>query len=309
MPTSPTHPRWWTPLTKYAGVSALLLGRMTTDWGIPFPVAPILAALCAGLVGVILGLPALRVRGVNLAVVTIASAIAIQSFYFENNQLNGGVSGTRVSGPYLFGLDLRIGNGHGYPRVQFGILCLVVLTVTAVGVANLRRSRLGARMVAVRADERLAAANGINVASVKLLGWAIGSCIAGLAGAMLGYQQTVISGDTFDVVTSILIFGTCYIAGITTVSGALLAGLVGSGGLLFVFINSHVQLSNYYLLVSGIALIFTVIRHPEGIGGAAQEPIRRLAAAIWRRVRPVLHHPPVRRSPQLPKPERERVAP
>ncbi|HXO56393.1 MAG TPA: ABC transporter permease, partial [Mycobacterium sp.] len=133
-----------------AGVSALMLARMTTEWGIPFPIAPILAALCAGVLGVVVGLPAVRVRGVNLAVVTIVAAIAIDSVYFDNNALNGGTAGATVSGPRLFGLDLRIGSGNGYPRVQFGILVLVVLTLTAVGVANLRRSRLGAQMLAVR---------------------------------------------------------------------------------------------------------------------------------------------------------------
>ncbi|MCW2525390.1 MAG: transporter [Pseudonocardiales bacterium] len=269
-----------------AGVSALLLARMTTTWHIPFPVAPILAALCAGVVGVAVGLPALRVRGVNLAVVTIATAIAIESVYFHNNQLNGGNAGARVSGPYLFGLDLRIGSGDGYPRIQFGILCLVVLTLVGVGVANLRRSRLGAQMLAVRANERSAAANGINVARVKLLGFAIAACIAGLGGAMLGYQQTAVSGDSFDPLTSILLFAVCYIAGITTVAGAVVAGLVGSNGLIFVLIDRQISFGNYYLLITGLLLIFAIIRHPEGVGGAAQEPLERVARRVFRRVRP-----------------------
>jgi ABC-type branched-subunit amino acid transport system permease subunit len=264
---------------------------MTTDWGIPFPFAPILSALAAGVVGTLVGLPALRVRGVNLAVVTIAAAIAIQSVYFENNALNGGTSGAKVSGPSLFGLDLRIGSGDGYPRIQFGILCLVVLTLTGIGVANLRRSRLGAQMLAVRADERSAAANGINVARVKLLGFAVGSCVAGLGGAMLGYQQTAISGDSFDVLTSIMLFGVCYIAGITTVAGAIVAGIVGSNGLVFVFTDRLISFGNYYLLVTGLMLIFAVIRHPEGIGGAAQEPLKRLARAVFRRRAPAPETP------------------
>ncbi|HVV08393.1 ABC transporter permease [Amycolatopsis sp.] len=274
-----------------AGLSALLLARMTTDWGIPFPFAPILSALAAGVVGTLVGLPALRVRGVNLAVVTIATAIAIQSVYFENNALNGGTSGAKVTGPSLFGLDLRIGSGDGYPRIQFGILCLVVLTLTGIGVANLRRSRLGAQMLAVRADERSAAANGINVARVKLLGFAVGSCIAGLGGAMLGYQQTAISGDSFDVLTSIMLFGVCYIAGITTVAGAVVAGIVGSNGLVFVITDRLISFGDYYLLVTGLMLIFAVIRHPEGIGGAAQEPLKRLARAVFRRRAPETREP------------------
>jgi ABC-type branched-subunit amino acid transport system permease subunit len=265
-----------------AGVSALLLSQMTTHWGIPFPFAPILAALCAGVVGVVVGLPAVRVRGVNLAVVTIATAIAIESVYFHNNSLNGGTGGARVSGPSLFGLDLRIGNGHGYPRVQFGILCLIVLTLVALGVANLRRSRLGAQMLAVRANERSAAANGINVARTKLVGFAIAASIAGLGGAMLGYEQTAVSGDSFDALTSILLFAICYIAGITTIAGAVIAGLVGSNGLVFVIIDRQISFGNYYLLVTGLLLVFAIIRHPEGAGGAIQEPLGRLAARFRR---------------------------
>jgi ABC-type branched-subunit amino acid transport system permease subunit len=288
-----------------AGVAALLLARMTTDWGIPFPFAPILAALAAGAIGVAVGLPALRVRGVNLAVVTIVSAVAIESFYFENNSLDGGTSGASVSGPRLFGFDLRIGNGHDYPRVQFGILCLIVLTLTAAGVANLRRSRLGAQMLAVRANERSAAANGINVARVKLLGWAIGSCIAGLGGAMLGYQQTAISGDSFDVLTSILIFAICYVAGITTVTGAIVAGIVGSNGLLYVIINRQISFGNYYLLITGVMLIFAVIRHPEGIGGAVQDPLKRLARLLIKsRLPPSSEKRAGRPSPVVSAPER-----
>jgi ABC-type branched-subunit amino acid transport system permease subunit len=268
-----------------AGVSALLLARMTTQWGIGFPLAPVLAALCAAVIGVLIGLPALRVRGVNLAVVTIAAAVAIDSLYFQNVVINGGTVGAAVAGPRLLGIDLRIGSGSEYPRLQFGILALIVLTLVALGVANLRRSRLGARMLAVRANERSAAANGINVAAVKLAGFAIAAFIAGLAGAMLGYQQVVVSGQSFDVLTSILIFAVCYISGITTVAGAIVAGLAGTNGLIFVIINRQVNFGSYYLLITGLLLMFAIVRHPEGIGGAVQEPLRRLALRLLRRGR------------------------
>jgi branched-subunit amino acid ABC-type transport system permease component len=263
-----------------AGASALFMARLTTEWGVPFPIAPIVAALFATLIGVIIGIPALRVRGVNLAIVTVAAGVAISSVYFENNALNGGASGATVSGPTLFGLNLQIGSGGTYPRVQFGLLILVVLVIIGVWVANLRRSRLGAKMLAVRANERGAAANGINVAQVKLIGFAIGSFIAGLGGAFLAYQQTTVTGDSFDALTSIMLFATCYIAGITTVAGALVAGFIGNNGLLYVIINNRVSFGNYYLLITGLLLVFAVIRHPEGIGGVAQEALKRL---IFRR--------------------------
>ncbi|HVW41691.1 MAG TPA: ABC transporter permease [Amycolatopsis sp.] len=290
-----------------AGVSALLLARMTTDWGIPFPIAPLLSALAAGVVGVLVGLPALRVRGVYLAVVTIAMAVAIESLYFRNNALNGGTSGAKVTGPTLFGLNLQIGAGNEYPRVQFGIVCLVILTLVAVAVANLRRSRLGAKMLAVRANERSAAANGINVARVKLIGFGIGSSIAGLGGAMLGYQQTAVSGESFSTLPSIMLFGVAYIAGITTVAGAMVAGLVGSNGLVFVLIDRQISFGDYYLLITGLLLVIATIRHPEGAGGAVQEPLKRLARTVFRRPRPPGEQAPAPAPALSAEPESERV--
>jgi ABC-type branched-subunit amino acid transport system permease subunit len=268
------------------GVSALLLAEMTTVWKIPFPLAPILAALAVTVLGVVIGLPALRVRGVNLAIVTVVMAVAIDSLYFENDSLNGGINGSQVTGPKLFGLNLEIGSGGSYPRIQFGLLCLVVLTLIALGVANLRRSRLGAQMLAVRANERSAAANGVNVARVKLVGFAIAAFIAGLGGALLGYQQTSVSGASFDPLTGILIFAICYIAGITTITGAVVAGLIGSNGLIYVIINRQINFGSYYLLITGLILIFAIIRHPEGLGGTVQEPLERLARRLFRRKPP-----------------------
>jgi ABC-type branched-subunit amino acid transport system permease subunit len=268
------------------GASALLLSEMTTVWKIPFPVAPVLAALAVGLLGVLIGLPALRVRGVNLAIVTVVMAIAVSSVYFNNDSLNGGINGGQVTGPTLFGLNLEIGSGGSYPRIQFGLLCLVVLTLIALGVANLRRSRLGAQMLAVRANERSAAANGINVARVKLIGFGIAACIAGLGGALLGYQQTSVSGDSFDALSGILLFGICYISGITTITGAVAAGLIGSNGLIYVVINRQINFGSYYLLITGLILIFAIIRHPEGLGGTIQEPLERLVRRVSRRKPP-----------------------
>src|SRR6202034_2720298 len=105
---------------------------------------------------------------------------------------------------------------------------------------------------------------------------ALGSFIAGLGGALLAYQQTTVSGDSFDILTSIMLFATCYIAGITTVAGALVAGFIGSNGLLYVIIDNQISFGNYYLVITGLLLVYAVIRHPEGIGGAAQEWLKGL---------------------------------
>ena len=96
-----------------AGVGAFSLSRLTTDLGIPFPIAPILAAAIAGgVVGLVVGLPALRVRGLPLMVATIALAVFLEAFWFRNPSFNGGMQGAPIEQPSLFGIDLKIGAGR-----------------------------------------------------------------------------------------------------------------------------------------------------------------------------------------------------
>ena len=149
-----------------AGVAGFLLGTITTEWGVPFPIAPILAALGATVVGVVVGLPAIRVRGLFVAVVTLAMAYAIEAVWFHNSDYVP-AEGKNITGPTLFGLDLRARVGTDYPRLSFCLLVLVVLVIVALGVAKLRTSRLGSAMLAVRANERSAAGAGINVVRVE----------------------------------------------------------------------------------------------------------------------------------------------
>jgi ABC-type branched-subunit amino acid transport system permease subunit len=182
-----------------AGTAAFALSTIANSWGIPFPVAPILAALFATVLGVIVGLPALRIRGL-VGVVTLTLAAALEWVWFENNSIDGGASGLAVPVPRLFGLNLGIGSGSDFPRPAFGLLCLVVLVLVAVAVAKLRTSRLGSAMLAVRADERSAAASGVNVARVKLTGFAIGAFIAGLGGSLLAYQALNVNDSPFTAI-------------------------------------------------------------------------------------------------------------
>src|SRR5262249_6429544 len=162
-----------------AGVSAFALSGLTESWGVPFPIAPLLAALIATVVGVVVGLPALRLRGLTLGIVTLALAYAIEALWFRNSQFVH-ASGATVKPPSLFGLDLGVGTGHAFPRIEFGLLCLVTLVLIALGVAWLRTSALGSAMLAVRANERSAAGIGVNVTAVKIASFAIASFIAGI---------------------------------------------------------------------------------------------------------------------------------
>jgi ABC-type branched-subunit amino acid transport system ATPase component/branched-subunit amino acid ABC-type transport system permease component len=262
-----------------AGVGAFSLSKLSAGWGIPFPLAPLLAALAATVIGVVIGLPALRIRGLPAAVVTVALAVALEAFWFRNPELNGGLGGSKVPSPHLFGLDLGIGSGEDYPRLPFALLCLVVLLLVGLGVAWLRRSRLGAAMLAVRANERSAAAAGIDVARTKIVAFAIGAFVAGLGGALLGYQQTVADAEMFTAIGGLGLFATAYLAGVTALSGGLVAGVMGAGGLLPVLLDRALSLGEWYDVIMGIGLVLTVITNPEGVVGPAHELAARLRRA------------------------------
>jgi sulfate-transporting ATPase len=272
----------------FAGVSAYILSTFASSWGIPFPVAPIMAALVAAAAGVLIGIPALRVRGLMLGVVTLTFAAGVEAIWFNNNSIDGGASGLAIPTPRLFGMDLGIGSGKDFPRPAFGILCLVVLVLVALGVSWLRTSRLGSAMLAVRADERSAAAAGINVVKVKLIAFAIAAFIAGLGGSLLAYQLGNVTFQDFDAYLGLVTFSVVVVAGITSVSGGILAGVISAGGILVAVISSGVGsggVDNWYGVVAGIGVILTVIFNPDGIVGPTHLFLEQ------RRVRGVLARP------------------
>lgn len=259
-----------------AGVAAFLVGPIANHWNVPFPLAPLLAAVASALLGVVIGLPALRIRGLALAVVTFALAGALEAVWFRNLDIVG--EGVAVKEPKLFGLDLSVGQGAAFPRFTFGLLCLITLILVGVGVGWLRRSRIGAQMLAVRANERSAAAAGVNVVRTKILAFAVGSFIAGIGGSLLAYKLGTVTYEPFSAFAGLAFFGTVYLAGITSVSGGLLAGIIATDGLLFVLLNHVFKSGNWYDTISAILLVLTVIFNPEGVISQPQGVLERWRA-------------------------------
>jgi ABC-type branched-subunit amino acid transport system ATPase component/branched-subunit amino acid ABC-type transport system permease component len=254
-----------------AGVAGFLLGPLTTDWGIPFPIAPIVAALGATVIGVVVGLPALRIRGLPVAIVTLSLAVTVQAVWFQNVELVG-IEATAIVEPKIFGLALGPGSGSEFPRPAFCLMVLAVLIAVALSVAVLRRSRLGGSMLAVRANERSAAASGINVVATKITAFAIGAFIAGIGGSMYGYRLGAVTWDSYDVLLGLSLFAVVYVAGMTSVSGGVLAGVLAAGGILSYAGSQWGSLDiAWYQLLTGVVLIITVIKNPEGIVGRIQE--------------------------------------
>jgi branched-chain amino acid transport system permease protein len=149
-----------------------------------------------------------------------------------------------------------------------GFVYLVVVIALCLLVAQLRRSVLGQQMLAVRANERAAAAAGINVARVKITAYAISSFIAGTAGWMYAYNFGSVSAARFGFLIALGFVAFAYIGGITMVSGAVIGGLVATEGLVPHFFQELLGISgNWTLLVGGLILIVTLIQNPEGIAG------------------------------------------
>ena len=257
-----------------AGVTGFAMSHLAQDHGIGFPAGPIIGILVATVLGFLIGVSALRVRGVSLAIVTLSAAVAIERFGFANSKWGEAITGSRVPLPELFGVKLGFdapfkGLDGKTPSPTFAFLVLAGTVLLALLVANLRRINLGQRMLAVRSNERAAAAAGINVTAVKLTAFTIGSFIAGVAGAMFAYNYGSVSSFRFGALTALGLIAFAYIGGITMVSGAILAGLLATEGLFPHAFDKWLGISGTWtILVGGVALIATLIFNPEGIAGS-----------------------------------------
>ena len=257
----------------FAGLAAFTTAKLAIE-GVPFPWSPILAVALTVVVGILVGLPALRVRGMTLAVATLGAAVAIEQLVFASPELNGL---TGVPRPHLFGLDLGfLGHGRDNFRPEFGILVVVALAVCALGVANLRRSPTGLRWLAVRSNERAAAASGVDVGATKLGAFAISSALAGVGGALLAYELPALSPQQFMVIGGLAVLALCYLGGVGTLSGALVAGLLASGGILTQLQGATGSASATQFAVSGALLVVVVIFAPDGLTILVARGARRL---------------------------------
>ena len=257
---------------SFAGVGAYFCSVFASDWHIAFPFSIIAAGLAVVPFGALLGLPALRVRGVNLAVVTLGAAVAVNALLFSDPNLTGGFDGISVPSPQLFGYSL---DGIAHP-FRFAMFTLLVLSMCIAAVAWIRRSRLGLKMLAVRDSERAAAAEGVNVVQTKIVSFVIASFLAGVAGAMFGTLYGHLSFNDFDPLASVTFVTTAYIGGIGSIAGAVIAGVISGGGPLFNLFASSETISTYQVLISGVGVVLTAILNPDGVAPAFNEMYKRV---------------------------------
>ncbi len=243
-----------------AGAAGFTVSHMAANFGITFPVAALAGIAVALAIGVITAVSAVRVRGISLAVVTLAGAVAIQNFGFTNSTWGGGLAGAAVPEPKWFGLDLGPdgpfrGLDHDLPSPVFGWVALICCVLLCVGVGYVRRGRLGQRMLAVRSNERAAAAAAVNPRAVKLAAFTIAAFIAGVAGVLYAYNFLSVSAASFDAVTALSLIAFAYAGGISLISGAVFAGLLSAQALIPYALDDWFGLNgNWFLLVGGVLL-------------------------------------------------------
>jgi len=232
-----------------AGVGAYVAAMLSGGGAGSFVVGLLAGALSGGAAALLVGLPALRLRGLNLAVSTLAMALTVSLVVISANYLGAALPSV-VQRPVLLGLDLED------PRV-FYYLCLLVLAAVLAVTAALRRSRTARALIACRENEPAARALGVSPARVRLIAFAVSGALAGLAGALLAYNEHGVHAPDFTPELGVAVFLMVVIGGMGSLWGPVL-GAVYMGFLL----STSSPLVGF--LASGGGVVFVLLVAPGG---------------------------------------------
>lgn len=241
----------------FAAIGAVVAGGAAERGHVPFLIAvPLAVVVCAG-VAILVGLPALRVKGLLLGVVTFALVPAVTSVLFDQD-LFGWLIPQQITRPKLFGFSFN-------SEKSFYFLALAVLLLAIILVTNMRRTRLGRILIAARDNEGALQATGVSVVTAKILGFAVAGGLAGLAGALLGFQLRGVQPNTFGAGLSLQFFYYVVLGGVSSVPGALtgvglLAIVSHQSGAVFTSVAPLVVLGLLYLFPGGLLELFTTLR-------------------------------------------------
>jgi len=263
-------------IAAFFGIGAYITGILTVPqfpFQIGFWPAMVAATLGAGVAGVLLAAPTLRLRGDYLAIVTLGFGEVVKfSIKYLENITNGSKALNPLPPPFVPGIAAQTwaDNYRGYYY-----LVLALLVVVVVLLRNLERSRLGRAWMAIREDELAATCMGINATKVKLSAFAMGAALAGLAGSLYATSLGATGGpDSYTFNRSMTVLCFLIIGGMGNLGGALLGTfvLMGYDNILTPRIDEWVQehgwsfrFSNVKLIVFGLALIVMMRFRPEGI--------------------------------------------
>jgi ABC-type branched-subunit amino acid transport system ATPase component/ABC-type branched-subunit amino acid transport system permease subunit len=269
-----------------AGFGAWAAAQSASSLGVPFLVAMLIGVVSATAVGVLVALPAIRTRGVTLAIVTLALSLVFSALIFDNPSVTGGFEGIVVKSPEIVGYQV---DPTFHPQ-RYAVVMLIALVLVGLMVANLRRGATGRKMIAVRSNERAAAGLGINVVGIKLYAFAVGAGIAGLGGVLIAFQQSNVQFTSFDVFGSILLVQYGVIGGLGWVSGVVGGATAAPGAIISAVTNNVIpNLNNvdaWLAIFSGVGVVQLLRQAPDGLASMWASNARRFTQRFrWQRGR------------------------
>jgi branched-chain amino acid transport system permease protein len=234
--------------------------------GWPFALSLTFSALVAGITGIIVGLPALRVKGMYLAIATLAFGFIVEEGVARAESITGGNAGKTIGTLEVFGLPID-------SEQRFYYLSLFVLALVVVGVMNLLRSPTGRAFVAIRDSEISAQSMGIHLARYKTIAFALSAAVAGIAGALYAHKIRFLSPDQFTFLQSIELLIILVIGGVGSIYGAIF------GAAFWIAVQQFIVLAKDWLppaiaqqtglqpTVFGLILVAFVLFEPMGLYG------------------------------------------
>jgi sulfate-transporting ATPase len=259
-----------------AGMGAWIAAHLMSADGWDFAAAMLAAVVGTTLIGVIVALPAIRTRGAFLAIATLAIALMFNALIFTNPSVTGGVRGLPISHVSFAGMSL---DPLDHPE-RYGAFVLILLVLVGLLVANMRRGRVGARLLAVRSNERAAASIGVNVIAAKVYAFAVAAAIAALGGALLSLSQSNVEFAQYNVLGSVLLIQYAVVGGIAWVSGTAIAAAgapTALGNVIFAkIVPSGTDIVSWLAVLSGLGAIAVLRQAPDGIAGLYSRGLREV---------------------------------
>jgi branched-chain amino acid transport system permease protein len=234
--------------------------------GWPFPLALACAGGLSAIVGIVIGVPALRVKGIYLGIATLAFGFIVEEGMARWESVTGGNAGMHVKAPSLFGWSLD-------SNVEFYFLCLAVVVLSTLAILNLLRSPTGRAFVAIRDSEVSAQSMGIHLARYKTMSFALSAGLAGLGGALYAHKIKFLSPEQFSIVQSIDLLLMIVVGGLGSVHGVFL------GAIFLITMPQLISMGKDYLpdsvgqspglqaVVYGVVLVAFVMFEPHGLYG------------------------------------------
>jgi sulfate-transporting ATPase len=246
-----------------AGLGAWIATELVVNAHLPFLLALVVAVLGTIPVGLLIGLPALRTRGVNLAIATFGFALLLESEILANQARTGGDLGLTVKHLSVFGMSIDQFT-HPSRYAGFSIVCLLI---GGLVVANVRRGRSGRRLIAVRTHERAAAVLGTSVYGAKLYAFGLAAGLAALGGVVIAFQQsTIVFYPNFAATQSIFVVVYAVLGGVGSPAGAVVGAALSPNSLgANVFSSFGNNVENLFLVFGGVLLLIVLIQNPNGL--------------------------------------------